>query len=197
MRFLRLLLLVSACSVCLAVDDSEFFPIATGNEWIMDATMTAPDGSVKKGTVRRKVGGPEKRHGRTYHRVTISIEKPLPPSSSTKLTRKDENGVYAIEARDPNSREQTEILLPLKVGQTWTKSLEQKAFTDTVLGIESVTIGKKTYANCFHIQTTSPDGSFTEDYWEAPGIGSIKSEMIYGDGTRISLALREFNPARE
>jgi hypothetical protein len=177
-----------------AAEEAEYLPLASGHEWIMDVTVTGPDGAVSKGAARRKIGSSEKRGGKEYLRITTIIEKPLKPSNTAKLTRKDETGVYIIEASDPESKEQTEIVLPLKVGQTWKKSFEKKIFTDTVIGLESVKVQGKTYANCFHIRTTSSDGSFTEDYWEAPGIGSVKSEMVYGNGGRIVLTLREFKP---
>ena len=39
------------------------------------------------------------------------------------------------------------------------------------------------------------DGVYTEDYWEAPKLGCIKSESVLGGG-KILLTLREFKSGK-
>jgi hypothetical protein len=65
-----------------------------------------------------------------------------------------------------------------------------------VVGLETVTVGKKTYKECFHIRVESADKSYREDYWEAPGVGNVKSEIVSTTMGKITLTLREFKAGK-
>ncbi len=97
---------------------------------------------------------------------------------------------------DKAAKEQAEVVSPLKVGQSWERIAGPTTVKNVVVALETVTINEKTYDNCFHIRSTSADSSVTEDFWEAPKIGSVKSEILYGSGGKISLTLREFKAGR-
>lgn len=193
MRFLPFLVWLVLTAMSFGAD--EYLPMKEGNEWTMDAVITMPNGEATTATARRKTGTTEERNGKIYHRVLTSMEGPR-PFSYTKLNRKDETGFYTLDPRDPNAKEQAEIVLPLKVGASWKRTSGPMNLTDTVIGLEDITVNGKTYEKCFHIRTSADDGSYTEDYWEAPNVGSVKSETVYGNGAKISLTIREFKAAK-
>ena len=197
MRLFPLLFIAVTSSICFAADEPDYDPLATGCEWIMDATITGPDGTLKTGIARRVVENEETRNGKAYFRTVTTVERPLPPLSEVKLSRKDQTGFYSLDPKSKDAKEQTELLFPYKVGLTWKKFSSGMTLTDTVIGFESVTINGKKYDNCVHLRSTTDDGSYTEDYWNAPGLGSIKSDMRYSNGAKISLALREFKPGKK
>ncbi len=184
----------SAPAAIQAVTPDSYLPLRTGAEWTMDLVMIGPNGQELKGTGKRKVGDAVQRDGKTWFPVRTWAEGlPFKPDSS-KLMRKDAKGFYSIDGRDPDGREQMEIALPLEVGQRWERSEGSRTLKEQVVGLETVTIGEKTYENCYHLRSESIDGSFQEDYWEAPGLGSVKSIILNGDGSKITLTLREFKP---
>jgi hypothetical protein len=193
MRFLPLLFSVVLTATSFGADD--YLPLAVGNEWVMDAVLTSPAGEVSKTTARRRTGGTTEHDGKVYHRVVTALEGPN-ASAYTKLHRKDETGYYSVDVRDENAKEQTEVVLPLKIGQSWKRTSGAVNLTDTVIAQEDVTINGKTYEKCFHIRVTTTDGSYTEDYWEAPGVGCVKSETVFGNGGKISLTLRSFKSGK-
>jgi len=193
MRFLPLLFWLILTAVSFGADG--YLPLVEGNEWTMDAVMTSPTGEVTKATARRKTGATEERSGKVYHRVLTAMEGPY-PMSYTKLNRKDETGYYTLDPRDPNAKEQAEVVLPLKIGSSWKRTSGPMNLTDTVVALEDVAVNGKTYEKCYHIRVTSSDGNYTEDYWEAPNVGSVKSEIVYGNGGKITLTIREFKPAK-
>lgn len=112
--------------------------------------------------------------------------------NNTKLVRRDEKGIYSIRGNEKDAQEKLEIPWPLRIGLTWITLVGPATFTNTVVGIESVTIGEKKYDNCYHIHTEAWDGGYLEDYWLAPTVGTVKSEIIYGKGNKLTLPLREF-----
>ena len=198
---MRLPLLIGLASLALttvsrAADADEYAPHHDGDEWIMDAVIVSPQGAITNATIHRKRSGTEERNGKTYARTRTWLEGGPFAFDETKLTRKDATGFYSLDPKDPNAAEKVELLLPLKVGQTWPKRIGQLNATDTVIGRETVTLNGETYQNCFHIRTASPDGKYTEDYWEAPKVGGIKSVIDYGNGASITLAVREFKPGK-
>lgn len=194
-----LIALAASCSFAtslFAADPSEYAQLVEGQEWTMDGEIVFPDGKKSEVTGRRKVEGPVEHNGKSYLRTRTWIEggPKLPPV--IMLSRKDATGYYSVKADVKDAREETQFLLPLKVGQTWRQISGEYTLTHTVVALESLTIGDKKYEDCFHIRSVSDNGDFTENYWEAPKLGSIKSEMTYGNGVKIILTLREFKPGK-
>lgn len=180
------------------VDPSDYLPLKSGNDWTMDMTITSPSGEVVKATARRRLEDTVEKDGKSYIRLRTWTENTPAPLEFTRLIRKDGDGVYSIMEGGKDDKEQTEqkeIALPLKAASAWQRTLRGMKFFDVIIALESITVGDKTYANCFHIRTESGDGKYREDYWEAPKIGTVKSEAVWGDGTRVTATLREFKPA--
>ena len=178
------------------VDQSAYLSMKPGNEWTMDMVLVSPSGETTKALGRRRFEDTVEKDGKTYVRSRTWTEGGPTPVEYTKLVRKDGDGMYSILEGGKDEKEQLEVALPLKVGSAWTRQVQGMKFIDTVLRIESVTVGEKTYAKCFHVRTESVDGKYREDYWEAPSIGNVKSEIIYGNGGRITLTLREFKEGK-
>ncbi len=187
MRFLRFAaLVVFTVASAFGADHSDYLPLKEGCEWTMDVVIVSPQGEKSTATGRRKVGAAEERSGNTYYRTRTWIEGGPFQRDHVKLTRKDDAGFYSLDPKDPTAKEQTELLLPFEIGKSWQRN---RGRTTTVVGMESVTINGMTYENCYHMRTTSRDDSYTEDYWEAPKIGSVKSEIVYGNGGKITLKI--------
>lgn len=172
-------------------------PLAEGVEWTMNFEMTLDDGRRFNGTARRVVGAPEMRDGKTYFRVRTWVEvENMPRQERVKLSRKDATGFHTVDLTARDSREEPEVVLPLKVGAQWkTKFLGAMALTHEVKAVETIVVGGKTYADCYRIQSTAEDGSYVEFFWEAPGVGSVKSEMRFQGGKSV-LTLREFKAGK-
>ena len=174
---------------------AEYIPIAVGDEWTMAMSIETPSGRSSEGVFRRRIESAERKDGKEYVRErtwTMGLAK---GKEKTKLLRKDLSGVYSIDESVPGSPEQTEIVLPLKIGGTWQQRSGGKKITYTVLEMEEVEVSGKTYANCYHIRAASDDGSYTEDFWEAPHVGNVKSIIAYPDGIRVTLTMTAFKPA--
>jgi hypothetical protein len=179
----------------LDVDQSKYFPLNPGTEWTMDVAITSPKGQIIRTTAWRKIEENVGQDGLTYVRCRTWKEGEDAAIQSTTLRRKDDRGLYEILEDGERRDEQTEVLLPLRPGRTWRRNSQGKALTETVVGVEAVTIGDRTYENCCHIQSQADDRSHCEDYWLAPNIGSVKAEIVVGD-TTITLTLREFKPGK-
>jgi hypothetical protein len=187
--FLILMLATGAFS---ASAEGEYIPIAIGDEWTMAAAMVSPTGLITKGLVRRRIESAAEKNGKAYVRSrtwTVGMQK---MTESTKLLRKDEKAVYSIDESNGDSTEQIEVVLPLKAGVTWQQTVGSKTMTNTVVGLESIEVSGKTYENCYHIRISSADGSYTEDFWEAPRVGDVKSIIAYGNGAKLTLTIEEF-----
>jgi hypothetical protein len=161
----------------------------------MDAKMVAPNGAILPGVAHRVVEGQVERDGKKYYRVRTWMESAAAPKNIvTKLTRMDQTGVYTIEESEKGATEQKEVAFPLMLNQSWKR--RGGALKDTIVAVETVTIGDNSYENCLHIRTTTPDTKFSENYWVAPNVGNVKSVMSFANGAKIILTLREFTPGR-
>jgi hypothetical protein len=172
--------------------DEEYLRLNEGDEWTMDAVVEGPDGKTKTATLRRRVGEQVERGGKVYRTVRSWSDNGF---DERKLMRKDEKGVYSITLNSGDEGEQVEIILPLKVGQEWTRTWRGGEVKERIEKIETVKIGEKTYERCYHIHSEALDGSFWEDYWEAPGVGWVKSMAAAGGG-KMTLTLREFKAGK-
>ena len=177
-------------TVSVASDD-DYLQFREGDESTMDFVVVGPDRQGKKGTLLRMVGGEVKRDGKVYWKVRSWMRDGPFRFDESKLVRKDEKGVYAIDLKSEDQREQVEIVLPLKVGREWTRTWRGVEVKERVEKLETVKIGEKRYERCYHIHTEAMDGSFWEDYWEAPRVGWVKSVSAAAGGV-ITVTLREF-----
>jgi hypothetical protein len=221
MRLLPLFASLLAGPCLSAADHDEYVPMNEGDEWTWEATTSARRGGVSTSiTLHRKVGAKQERYGKMYCRLkwemtapTDTVEPFIPfshfssasfaggggseisHSQFRSLCRKDETGVYSIDFLTPKPVEKPEIPLPFKVGATRTRMMRGKKMQETVLGVEKVTIKDTVYERCYHLRITGAD--FTEDCWEAPNVGLVKSEVVFSNGRQFSLELREFKPGRK
>jgi len=182
--------------VAVAADPRDYFPVSKGAAWVADARVESALGSVLTGTAKVVSEEEVEKEGKRYVRERTVWDLEKVHNEFTKLTRKDETGVYSIVEGVTETVEQKEVPLPLKVGAMWSFTVNGKVLQITVLGIENVTVAGKTYEECYHIRKTLPGTRFTEDVWEAPKVGAIKSESVYEDGTKMIFTLREFKPAK-
>jgi hypothetical protein len=187
----KILCFVASLASAAAAEDV-YFPLAQGMEWIMDLRVVSPDGAVTNGVLHRKIGEAVKHKGKTYFRSHTWLEGGRPFAMDyTKLVRRDAAGFYSIDERDPKREEKQGGKLPLEVGMTWTNRLEGGVLHTTILAKEEVTIGTNVYKNCFRIRITAEGSQYVEEFLEAPGVGSLKSESKQLQGTWI-MNLLEF-----
>jgi hypothetical protein len=160
------------------------------------SALVAAGGVVTDGVFHRKIEGLVEKDGKNYFRLRTWSEG-LPRNwDYAKLVRKDEKAVYSLDEGVVGAAEQIEFALPLKIGSSWQWTVGSTVMTDIVEGLETVEISGKIYKNCFHIKRTSADDSIVEDYWQAPGVGDLKSMNVFGDGGKITLTLKEFKPGK-
>src|SRR2546427_1897104 len=172
--------------------EGEYFPLASGMEWIMDLQVVSPKGDSTNGVLHRKVGEAVQHGGKTYFRSHTWLEGGRPfPMDYTKLVRRDAAGFYSIDERDPKRVEKQGGKLPLEVGKRRENKVEGGVLLTTVLAKEDVTMGTNVYKNCFRIRITAEGSQYVEEFLEAPGVGSLRSESQRADGRWI-LTLREF-----
>lgn len=193
---LSLALTLIAASPTFAADPKDYLPIQVGSEWLSNAAFVSPKGDKTTGTGRRQIAEKVEQDGKTYFRTRTKLEGGAKPMEYSKLIRKDDAGLYSLAEGVVGAKEQLEIPMPLKAGQTWQTTAGPMTITNTVVGLESVTVGKKTYKECFHIRVESADKSYREDYWEAPVVGNVKSEIVATTMGKITLTLREFKAGK-
>jgi hypothetical protein len=174
--------------------NDEYEPLGTGMEWIMDVQMTLPTGIKTNGVYHRKIGEKVEHNGKTYFRSHTWLEEGRPFTMDyTKLVRKDAEGYYSIDERDPKRFEKRSAKFPFEVGKAWEVKTDAATTNRTaVLAKESVTIGTNVYQNCFRLRIVSLSGNYQEEFLEAPSIGAIQSEIKPGDGSKMILTLRQF-----
>jgi hypothetical protein len=187
-----LLALALAWGVFSPLAKAEYIPIAVGDEWTMAATFVAPSGKTTEGLIYRRIETADAKDGKAYVRSRTWTAGLAKRPDSTKLLRKDANAVYSIDESTSDSPEQIEAVLPLKIGSTWQQTAGSQTLTNTIVGREAVEISGKTYEDCYHIRISTVDGSYTEDFWEAPRVGNVKSIITYGSGAKLILTLKEF-----
>ncbi|HSI14655.1 MAG TPA: hypothetical protein VK961_21565 [Chthoniobacter sp.] len=202
MFFPRLFLLpIVASFVCVApvvaAEDSPYIQLKEGAEWTMDAKLMSPKAGVLPAVGRRVIESGVEKDGKKYLRERTWLEvKGEKVTGYSKLVRKDPAGFYSIQEDQEGATEQCEIVLPLKAGQSWEFLSKGKTMKCTVIGLETVTVGDKTYENCFHLRTAEAGGAFTEDFWESPNEGNVKSELVFGNGGKLTVTLKEFKPGK-
>ena len=174
-----------------ATREPEYFPLASGIEYIMDVEAVDPDGKKFKGTAYRQIKESVKRGSKVYFKSRTWAEGLPFRTDYTKLVRKDETGFYSINDSIPNAAEEREVVLPLKVGSAWEFRAPAGRMKCSIAAKESITVAGKQYENCFRFKQESEDGSYAEEWWEAPGVGSVRSITRISGGT-ITLTLREF-----
>jgi hypothetical protein len=201
-KSMRLLLLLCCCAVGLTpftfgADQDDYCPLAEGMEWTMDAKITTPDGKVIDTTAHRKIDTKEEREGKTYYRMRTWVDGVPELREFASLERKEDTGVHSIDLRNAKPNEVLSMVLPLAVGKKWTREDGKTPITYEVVALEDLTIGGKLYKNCYRLKASSKDGNYAEEFWQAPGLGSIKSDVVLSVGAKISVWLREFKPGNK
>jgi len=175
-------------------DDYE--PLALGQDSLMTATQIGPDGAKQVGTAHQRVEEAVMRNGQIYFRFHTWTEGWLENPDFTDLLRKDEKAFYRLLEDQPDAVEEIDLVLPLKVGNSWSHKGLIGTLKTTVLEQEDVTVNGKTYSKCFHTRTVAADGSHTEDSWDAPGVGTVRSDTVFKGGARILLEIQNFTPGK-
>jgi hypothetical protein len=178
-------------------NQADYFPLAVGHEWYMDAVKESPAGQKWRGTAQRTIEKTVERDGHTYFLSRTWIEfPPTAKSEYTKLVRKDDAGFHSMKEEDPPGSEQIEIPFPLTTGHHWERTDGPDKSQDEVLGAETLEIGGVVFPDCCHIRSRSANG-MVQEYWEAPKVGNVKSIIALPSGSRVTITLHEFKPGQE
>ncbi len=190
------LFIVSSSRVS-AAEEKDYLPVKLGNEWFSDITVTSPDGQIVTGRLHRVLSDVVQLDGKQYIRERTNAEMDKGPNREfiTRLLRKDEAGLHFKLSDAPGAKEKIAISQPLVVGEKWIS--DSKKLKQTVIGLETITVAGKVYENCYHICIELPDGSFRDDFYEAPIVGAVKDTVVYPDGTKFEILLREFRPGKK
>jgi hypothetical protein len=173
------------------IDQSQYLLLHIGDEWTMDWSLTTPQGTTKA-TARRRVVESIVRDGKTYFKLRTWLEGAIRAPEEIEYLRKDESGVLYIKEGAKETGEQIEVPLPLTVGKHWQRHRDGDIVNASIIGLEKVRVGDKTYENCFHIHCEDTSAGMKEDYWEAPAVGCVKCETVTTDRVKIAFTLREF-----
>jgi hypothetical protein len=188
--------LIAAVYGSSAMAGDEYIPLTVGDEWTMASTSVSPTGQVSEGVARRKIEGSVEKGGKTYFRSRTWTESEPAGMEHTELVRMDAKAYYSIDEKKPDAVEQIIMVLPLKIGATWQRTLGSMTATETVIGLETVEISGKVYENCYHIRLSTANGHYTENFWQAPNVGNVKDDVVYGNGLKMSCTLNEFKPGK-
>lgn len=197
MRLLLCLYLLVSALAARAADPLEYCPLAEGMAWTMDAKVTTPDGKVIEATAHRAIDAAEEREGKTYYRMRTWMEGIPQLRPFETLERRTDQGLFSIDFRDLLHREFTSMVLPFVVGNKWSHPTDTTTIHLEVVALEDLILNGKTYEKCFRIKAAAEDGSYREELWQAPGLGSIKSDVTLTGGVKISVTLREFTPGKK
>jgi hypothetical protein len=200
MKFPRIAVVVLAASFsahALELGQTEYLPLNVGDEWTMDVMMTSAKGVIQKFKAHRKMMAEVVKDGKTYLCSTTWIEGgPLQHQRYDDFYRKDAKGLYSIVKDWKERKEQLEIPLPMKPSNSWKMEKNGIALIGSVVGFETVIIGERIYDKCIHIMTKTADDECRQDFWRFPRMGTVKSEIVYSDGFKITFNLQKFEPGR-
>jgi hypothetical protein len=177
-----------------AADQSEYIILNEGREWLMDMNLFGADGKlVGTNVAHRKLEALVERDGKQYFREHTWAEATPGPGELTRFVRKDDTGFYSInpQKNGESAKEEREIVLPLKAGESWERGRPDARIKESVVGLEDVTVGSQVYKECYHIHSERTDSGMVEDYWEAPQLGCVKSEIRMKNGAKLILTLKE------
>ena len=200
-KILAALFAVCIRSFAAEPDQADYFPMNPGDEHTMTVVMTTAKGQTEKMIAHRRIEAEAakasvEKNGKSYVRLRTWMDGGPLSLKHARLIRKDDHGVYSIAGERESAAEQLEVPLPLKVGNSWKYEDNGMIHTASVVAIETVTVGDRMFENCFHIRSETIGGTFREDFWEAPKVGTVKSEIAYSNGVRITLTFREFKPGK-
>jgi hypothetical protein len=167
-------------------DQIRYLLVHPGDDWVYDGTLRKGGFSMKT-TLHRRIGEKVSVNGKEYFRAYDTV----PAGSASELLRRDETGLYSLE--DGGTEEQPYGLLPWKPGQTWTTRRKRGTSTFTVIGVETVAVGEKSYTDCIRIREVR-EAEYVQDFWEAPDVGCVKMEMKNADGSVFVFTLQKFTP---
>jgi len=190
MRFLSVFLFPALTASTVAAEQANYWPLSEGDRSTFLVVRIQFDGRRPMKNNEQLVLKQEEFEGKRYFRVRTTNGSPS--IHVDKLVRKDTTGVYFIDPEEKDAGEQTELLLSLKIGQSWTNVVKKEIRTQTVIGIESVSAAGTEYKDCYHIQSVSKDAKRTEDYWLAPNLGIVKGEVQVDNQITERRSLKSF-----
>ncbi len=188
-------MLCSGRATSVAADQSEYLILKEGSEWIMDMKLFGPDGNIIGTNIaHRKIETPVERDGKQYFTEHTWTEKKPGPGELTRFVRRDATGFYSInpQKNGDSAKEQRETVIPLKAGDSWERGEPGAVIKESVIGVEDVTVDAHVYKECFHLHSVKTDSGMVEDFWEAPQVGCVKSEIRFQNGAKLLLTLKEF-----
>lgn len=175
-------------------DTDIYEPLDVGMRWESAVELTRPSGRVIYGTAVREITRTETIRGRSYfvsvtHYHGLGTLEPL-----ITFVRKAQDGVYVIEASDPDQVEHRETSLPLAVGQAWSVGTSGRG-NFRVEAMEAVTVGGRVYADCLKVVFASEDQSSRGAYYLAPHVG-IVLDTAESAGAKFRFTLLSFRDPR-
>lgn len=188
-------------SIIHAAAPPEYCPLGEKMEWVMEVKFVFPNGAVETTTGHRRLVQKESWGGKEYYIEQSWTDRHGGSDQAQRYVRKDESGVFTFNPYFTDEGQQRVVALPLVVGNSWSHLDIPIHVKSTVLADESLTIAGVTYEHCFHIHAVWEDGSRTKDYWEAPTVGTVKSELVYQKGNQNGhkeiWTLREFKAGKK
>ena len=185
-RMLTVLCLVGAASTLGGVsslgdertvlDGTEYLALEPGREVRYRVTVTPPLGKPRSATATNKVAGPTTLSGKTYYKVTTTIEGvPFFPDT-LMYYRSSPQGIYQVLEGDEKSPEWLYLPAKIKIGDRWGAKRPSGDYEFTAVAVEDVETPNRKYVGCLKLSVTMKTRLATnkQEQWLAPGVGSVK-----------------------
>jgi hypothetical protein len=181
------LLLLGLCAPAFAEEpdeagrDTVLFPLAPGNSWTIDVTMSSPDGKEKAQTVTLSVTDEVLIAGMRAYRFG-------PPGDDDVLLANGDGGVRIWD--DESAESMLLFPYPAKVGAVHT--LGSGPWSDESVRIQVVNTAEEILINgalvtCYHYQMLVADKADASIHiYVAPGIGIVKFDAVIDEGRGTS-----------
>jgi hypothetical protein len=174
------LLAVSLFPVAPRADD-DYNPLTIGLRWEASVEWVGPDGTIARGRLVREIVGTERISGQVYFKSVTRHVGLRGLTDFTMYRRKAADGIYAIDAADPQKREYLETALPLTIGRKWTMARYGTRITHTVEAMETLSVAGRKFERCLKV-TSRWEGTPAKGYFYlAPGVGNVLEVIDLGE----------------
>ncbi|HWB13808.1 MAG TPA: hypothetical protein VG826_31570 [Pirellulales bacterium] len=173
-----------------ALDGKRYLPLEKGREVRYRVTVTPPLGKAREASATNKVVERTVLNGKTYYKVTTTIEGvPFFPDTLIYY-RPSAEGVYQVLEGDEKSPEWLYLPAKIELGDRWGAKKPSGDYEFTAVAVEDVETPGGKYARCLKLSVTMKTKFATnkQEQWLAPGVGVVKqtdSNVIFSSTTLL------------
>ncbi len=172
------------------LDGTRYLPLEQGREMRYKVAVSPALGKSREATATNKVVGRTTLNGKTYYKVTTTIEGvPFFPDT-VMYYRPSPEGVYQVLEGDEKSAEWLYLPAKIKIGDRWGAKKPSGDYEFTAVAVEDVETPSGKYARCLKLSVSMKTTFATnkQEQWLAPGVGSVKqtdSNLFFSSTTLL------------